>query len=536
MSDFDYVIVGAGSAGCVLANRLSDSGAEVLLVEAGGRDRSPKIKIPAAFAQQFRTKLDWDYASGPEPGCDGRSIYVPRGKALGGSSSMNAMLYVRGDRADYDGWRDDAGCTGWGWDDVLPYFVRSEHHEAGASAVHGYGGLLNVAPSRSPRPLTELMIKAALARGYESDPDYNDGDPRGVAAVETTQKNGRRWSAADAFLRPAAGRPNLTVLTGAVALGLELEGGRARAVRLGGKTSMPVARARREVILAAGSIGSPQLLMLSGIGDPAKLGAAGVETAVPLPAVGTNLQDHPYVVGIWDSTIGASLADAEKPAALLDFLLRRRGPLTSTVAEAFLFTRSDGGDGPPDIQFHLAPAYFADNGFEEYDGHALTIGPVLVAPRARGEVTLASSDPTAKPAIVGNHLTDRADLDALVWGVKRARELAATPPLAAAVGREIYPGPDAADDDAIAADVRRRVELLYHPVGTCRMGADEESVVDPELRVRGVEGLRVIDASVMPAITRGNTNAPAIMIAEKGADLVLGREPLASASAAAAGV
>ncbi len=525
MSDFDYVIVGAGSAGCVLANRLSDSGAEVLLIEAGGRDRSAKIKIPAAFAQQFRTKLDWDYATGPEPGCEGRSLYVPRGKAIGGSSSMNAMLYVRGHRTDYDGWRDEAGCTGWGWDDVLPYFVRSEHREAGGSAIHGYGGLLNVAAPRDPRPLTALMIAAAERLGHPVDPDYNDGEPNGVCAVEATQRRGRRWSAADAFLRPAAGRPNLTVLTGATALGIELRDGRAHGVRLAGKTPMAVARARREVVLAAGAIGSPQLLMLSGIGDPAKLERAGVEPTAPLPAVGTNLQDHPYVVGIWDSTIGASLADAEKPSALVDFLLRRRGPLTSTVAEAFLFARSDGGDGPPDLQLHLAPAYFADNGFEEYDGHAMTMGPVLIAPRARGELAITSSDPDHKPAIVGNHLTDQADVDALVRGVELARELTATAPLAAATGREIYPGPAVDGDDALAADARRRAELLYHPVGTCRMGGDADSVVDPELRVRGVEGLRVIDASVMPTITRGNTNAPTIMIAEKGADLILGREP-----------
>jgi choline dehydrogenase-like flavoprotein len=536
MSDYDYVIVGAGSAGCVLANRLSDSGAEVLLVEAGGRDRSAKIKIPAAFAQQFQTKLDWDYASGPEPGCEGRNLYVPRGRALGGSSSMNAMLYVRGHRSDYDGWRDEAGCEGWGWGDVHPYFIRSEHHEAGAGPDHGYGGLLNVAPPRSPRALTELMIAAARRRGHPADRDYNDGEPDGVAPVEVTQKRGRRWSCADAFLRPAAGRPNLTVLTGAFAHGLDIASGRVRGVELSGKTDMAVARARREVILAAGAIGSPQLLMLSGIGDPDKLAGLGIDVVAPLPAVGTNLQDHPYVVGIWDSTIGASLADAEKPAALLDFLLRRRGPLTSTVAEAFLFTRSDGGDGPPDLQFHLAPAYFADNGFEEYDGHALTMGPVLIAPRARGEVTLASADPAAKPAILGNHLTDQADVDALVSGVRIARELAATPPLAGAVGREIYPGPGVGDDDeAIAADVRRRLELLYHPVGTCRMGSDSDSVVDPELRVRGIDGVRVVDASVMPTITHGNTNAPTIMIAEKGADLILGHAPLHDAAAPAVG-
>jgi len=527
MSDFDYVIVGAGSAGCVLANRLSDAGAEVLLVEAGGHDLSPNVKIPAAFAQQFKTKLDWDFESGPEPGCHGRRLYVPRGRVLGGSSSMNAMLYVRGHRADYDGWRDGAGCSGWGWDDVLPYFIRSEHHETGPDPFHGYGGLLNVAPERSPRALTGLMIGAARNLGYESDPDYNDGEPSGICPVEVTQKRGRRWSAADAFLRPAAGRPNLSVLRKAQALGLDFKDERARGVRLAGKTGMAVARARREVILAAGAIGSPQLLMLSGIGDPDKLAHVGVDVHASLPAVGTNLQDHPYVAAIWDVTIGGSLADAEKPSALLDFLLRRRGPLTSTVAEAFLFTGPDGGAGPHPVQFHLAPAYFADNGFEEYDGHAITIGPVLVAPRSRGELTLASADPAAKPTIVGSHLTERADIDALVWGIGKARELAASSPLAGALGREIYPGSAVGgDDEAVADDVRRRVELLYHPTGTCRMGGDTDSVVDPELRVRGVEGLRVADASVMPTITRGNTNAPTMMIGEKAADLILGREPL----------
>jgi len=523
VSDYDYVIVGAGSAGCVLANRLSAEGAEVLLVEAGGPDRSPKIKIPAAFAQQFQTKLDWDYATGPEPGLEGREVYVPRGKALGGSSSMNAMLYVRGHRDDYDGWRDASGCGGWGWDEVLPYFVRSEHHEAGPSALHGYGGPLNVAPPRSPRKLTDLMIGAARAQGYPLDPDYNDGEPNGATLVETTTKNGRRWSAADAFLKPAAGRPNLTVATGSTAIGLELRDGRATGVRLAGKAPFATARARREVIVAAGAIGSPQLLMLSGIGDPEKLRAVDIEAKVELPAVGTNLQDHPYAVCIWESAIGHSLLDAEKPSAALEWLLGRRGPLASTVAEGFVFLRSDGGDGPPDLQFHLAPAFFSQNGFEEHDEHALTMGPVLVAPRARGELTLRSSDPTAKPRMVGNHMAEPEDMAAMLAGIKLTREIAATEPLASALGREIYPGPAASDDEALERDIRRRCELLYHPVGTCRMGGDAESVVDPELRVRGVEGLRVVDASVMPTITRGNTNAPTIMIAEKGADMILGR-------------
>ena len=534
MSDYDYVIVGAGSAGCVLADRLSADGSEVLLVEAGSRGRSPKITIPAAFPQQFQTKLDWDYASGPEPGCDGRSLYVPRGKGLGGSSSMNAMLYVRGHRSDYDGWREDAGCKGWGWDDVLPYFLRSEHHEAGPTPVHATGGQLNVAPARSARKLTDLMVGAARAHGFPFRDEYNDGEPDGVCLSEVTQRKGARWSAANAFLKPAIGRPNLTVATGTTATGLQLDGDRVGGVKLAGRAPQGVVRARREVILAAGAINSPQLLMLSGIGDPAKLRAAGVEPRVALPGVGANLQDHPYVVCIWESAIGHTLRDAQSPRAALDFLVRRRGPLTSAVCEAFVFTRSHGEAGPHDLQLHLAPAFFSQNGFEDHDGHAFTMGPVLVAPRARGEVTLRSSDPTAKPALVGNHLTDEADVRALLAGVKLVRELVATEPLASASGREIYPGSGVAEDEALARDIRRRCELLYHPVGTCRMGSDADAVVDPELRVRGVEGLRVIDASVMPTITRGNTNAPTIMIAEKGADLVLGREAPAVPTAVAA--
>ena len=536
MSDYDYVIVGAGSAGCVLADRLSRDGAEVLLVEAGGADRSPKIKIPAAFAQQFKTKLDWDYASGPEPGCDGREIFVPRGRALGGSSSMNAMLYVRGHRADYDGWRDD-GCEGWGWDDVLPYFVRSQNHASGASPTRGIGGRLDVTPPRSPRPLTDLMVGAARAHGAPLDADYNDGDPDGVAMVEVTQRNGRRWSAADAFLKPSRGRPNLKIATGTSAVGLELRDGRATGVKLAGKGPAAVARASREVIVAAGAIGSPQLLMLSGIGPAEKLRRVGIDQEVASEAVGANLQDHPYAVGIWESLVGGSLLDAEKPQALVEFLLGQRGPLTSTVCEAFLFARSHPDLDLVDLQFHLAPAYFADNGFEESDRHALTFGPVLIAPKSRGELWLQSSDPAAKPTLVGNHLTASEDMAALVAGMKVARQIAATEPLASAIGAEIYPGPTVGDDDeAIAADIRKRVELLYHPVGTCRMGSDEGAVVDPELRVNGVDGLRVVDASVMPTITHGNTNAPTIMIAEKAADLILDRKPAAALSGSAAAV
>ena len=517
----DYVIVGAGSAGCVLANRLSeDPSVRVLLIEAGGKDRHPNIKIPAAFPKQFRTRLDWDLATEPEPFCDNRSLYVPRGKGLGGSSSMNAMLYVRGNPLDYGGWVE-AGASGWGWDDVLPYFLKAEDNQRGASDYHATGGPLRVEDERSPRPLTGRFLAACETAGVPRIDDYNGPEQDGAAIAQVTQRNGRRWSTADAYLRPALKRPNLEVVTGALVSGLELENGAARGVRYSRRRGgEQLARAGREVILSAGAIGSPQLLLLSGIGPADQLRQLGLPVNHDLPGVGENLQDHPYVTCVWDVPAGGSLADAEKPKALLEYLLRRSGPLTSPVAEAFAFVRSRPGLPAPDLQFHFAPAYFVDNGFEEYDGHAITSGPVLVKPKSRGWVRLRSADPSAKPRILTNSLAAEEDVAALRAGVQRAREIAAAGPLAAVVGRELFPGPEVDTDAAIAADVRRRVELLYHPVGSCRMGSGEDAVVGPDLRVRGVEGLRVADASVMPVIPAGNTNAPTIMVAEKAADLI----------------
>jgi choline dehydrogenase-like flavoprotein len=517
----DYVIVGAGSAGCVLANRLSeDPSVRVLLIEAGKRDRHPNIKIPAAFAKQFRTKLDWDLATEPEPDCDNRSLYIPRGKGLGGSSSMNAMLYVRGNPLDYDGWAA-AGASGWGWDEVRPYFLRAEDNQRGASEHHAVGGPLRVEDERSPRPLTGRFLAACEEAGIPRIDDYNGPEQDGASLVQVTQRGGRRWSAADAYLRPALKRPNLEVVTGALVSGLEISDGAATGVRYSRRRGgEQVARAEREVILAAGAIGSPQLLQLSGVGPADQLRQLGVPVVHDLPGVGENLQDHPYVACVWDVPGGGSLADAEKPKALLEYLLRRSGPLSSSVAEAFAFVRSRPGLPAPDLQFHFAPAYFVDNGFEEYDGHAITMGPVLVNPRARGWVRLRSADPAAKPRILTNSLSDEEDLAALVAGVRLSRQIAAAGPCAEVIGRELFPGGEVDTDEAIAADVRRRTELLYHPVGTCRMGTDSDAVVSPELRVHGLERLRVVDASVMPTITSGNTNAPTIMIAEKAADLI----------------
>ncbi len=518
----DYVIVGAGSAGCVLANRLSeDPSVSVLLLEAGGSDRSLKIKIPAAFPEQFHTKLDWDFATEPEPHVDGRELFVPRGKALGGSSSMNAMLYVRGRPFDYDSW-EAQGAPGWGYRDVLPYFIRSEDNVRGASEYHGAGGPLRVSEQRSPRPMNARLLAASEAAGIPRIADYNGPEQDGASVFQVTQKNGRRFSAADAYLRPAMTRPNLEVRTRVQVLGVELDGNRAAGVRLRkGRGGSELARAGREVILAAGAIGSPQLLLLSGIGDPAELSAAGIQARHALPGVGRNLQDHPFVTCMWEVSDQQTLYGADKPKPLAEWLLRRSGPLSSTVAEVVAFTRTRGGLPAADIQFHMGAAYFEDHGAETYEGHCMVIAPVLVSPKARGRVWLRSADPTDKPRILTNSLSEPEDVESMIAGMELARRIAAEGPLAEIVIKELKPGPGNVDRQELEADLRRRLMLIYHPVGTARMSdTHEQAVVDSRLRVHGLEGLRVIDASIMPTIVGGNTNAPTIMIAERGADLI----------------
>jgi choline dehydrogenase len=527
VTTYDYVVVGAGSAGCVLANRLTeDPDTRVLLIEAGGKDRSPNIKIPAAFANQFHTKLDWDFATEPEPHVDGKSLYIPRGKSLGGSSSMNAMLYVRGRPLDYDLWVK-AGAEGWGWDDVLPYFMRSERNCRGASEFHGDGGELVVSEQRSPRPMVRRLLDASQAAGIPRVPDYNGSEQDGVSMFQVNQQHGRRWSAADAFLRPVLKRPNLDVVTGALVTGIDLEGTRAQGVRWRGRRGREQsARAEREVVLAAGAIGSPHLLLLSGIGPADELREAGVEVRHDLPGVGRNLQDHPFVSLIWEVTDQRTLYGADSPKHMAEWVLRRSGPLTSSVAEVCAFVRTRPGLPAADVQFHMGAAYYEDHGAEEFDGHAAVIAPVLVSPKARGRVWLRSADPADKPRILTNTLSEREDVESLVAGMQLAREIAAQEPMASVVVRELKPGSGVTGRDDLEADLKRRLMLIYHPVGTCSMGTGDEAVLDADLRVRGIDGLRVVDASVMPVIPGGNTNAPTIMVAEKASDLIRGRTPL----------
>ncbi|MGZ8302401.1 MAG: GMC family oxidoreductase [Telluria sp.] len=530
---YDYIIVGGGSAGCVLAARLSaDPALSVCLLEAGPRDSSPFIRVPLGIVRLMMSKkLNWQYFTQAQAGLDGRRLYWPRGKTLGGSSSTNAMIYTRGNRADYDHWAA-LGNPGWAFDDVLPLFLRSEHHEAGASPFHGSGGPLNVAALRSPNVLSRAFVDAAVAAGYPFNDDFNGAQQEGVNFYEVTQRQGERWSAARAFLHPALGRPNLTVLTGAHAERVLFDGKRAVGVAFRRGGSAASVGARREVLLAGGAINSPQLLMLSGIGAPQQLAHHGIALRHALPGVGRNLQDHLDVLVVQRCRLPVSLGMSARtlPAQfkrLYDYLAHRSGALTSNSAEAGGFVKSRAALALPDLQFHFTPA--------RLDGHARTLrsaaftlwghGYALHAcplrPASRGEVTLRSADPADPPLIDPRYLSERADLLAMIDCVRAARGVLAAAPFDPYRGAEIFPGAAVQSDADIEAFIRRKAETIYHPAGTCKMGSDPMAVVDHRLMVHGVAGLRVIDASIMPTLVAGNTNAAAIMIAEKGADMVL---------------
>jgi choline dehydrogenase-like flavoprotein len=535
MATYDYVIVGAGSAGCVLANRLSaDPSTSVLLLEAGGSDRKMNIRIPVGFAKQFRTDLDWNYTSEPDPNLIGRSIYLPRGRSLGGSSSMNAMIYIRGHRNDFDTWAA-MGADGWSYDEVLPYFKRSEDNERLSDEYHGTGGGLNVADPVWTSPLTKRFIASSVAAGIERNDDFNGAEQDGVGRFQLTQKRGRRWSAADAFLHPIRkGRPNLTVATGAHVHRVLIERGRAVGVEYDDRGSIEQARAG-EVIVSAGAFNSPQILMLSGIGPADHLRSVGIDPLVDSPHVGEHLQDHPLATVTYEINEPSTLFDATHPKYLLEYLVGQgRGKLSSNVAEAGAFFRTREGLDAPDMEFLMGAAYYFDNGFRTYPGHAFTIGPSFIRPVSEGSVRLRSADPHDKPLIELNWLSERSEVEAMTAALRKAFEVAESGPLGELIDRNIDPGPGVRSDEQLEAWLRAEVQHTYHAACTCRMGRDGESVLDPDLRVRGVEGLRVADASSMPRVTGGNTNAPTIMIGEKAADLILGaRSPVPERAAVA---
>jgi len=523
---YDYVIVGAGSAGCVLANRLSaDPNVTVALIEAGGPDRKREIHIPAAFSKLFKTPFDWAFETQPQKFLDDRELYWPRGKVLGGSSSINAMMWVRGHRADYDGWN----LPGWSYDEILPYFHRIEHR-VGSNHDQTYGtdGPLWIEELRDPNPLTKAFLDACEQYGLYRKHELNEADNTGFARTPVTMHSGRRWSAADAYLHPATKRPNLTVITGSLAERLVIEDGADGAVARGvsyreQSGALTEARASREVILCAGAIGSPHLLMLSGVGDPDRLAAAGIPVAVRSLEVGRNLQDHLATGLIVHTPTAVTMVDAEKLGQVVKYLARRKGMLSSNVAEAVAMVHTEDGLDGPDIELIFAPVPYLDHGFTVPPGHGFTVGSILLQPRSTGELTVTSADPAAAPDIDPCYLTDDEDTRRVLAGLAVARGILDAPALAVHVGAPMRPDRWPGDDAEMETFVRTYAETLYHPVGTCRMGADDASVVGPDLRVRGVAGLRVADASVMPRINRGHTNAPTLMIAERAADLIAAR-------------
>ena len=531
---YDYIIVGAGSAGCVLAARLSaDSDVKVLLLEAGPPDDALEIHAPAAMNRLFQTAYDWNYHTVPQHRAQGRSVYWPRGRTLGGSSSINAMIYIRGSRHDYQTWRDDHGCTGWTYPDLLPYFLRAEDNSRGPSTFHRAGGPLAVTDTPHRSKANQAFIEAAAEQGAERNDDFNGQAQDGVGWYQVTQRKGRRWSAADAYLHPARTRPNLTVKTSALVTKVNLDsaGRRATGVTYLHDGELVTDQAGAEVILSGGAINSPQLLMLSGIGPADHLTSVGIDVLVESPGVGSNLSDHPAVPVLWSTPSLKSLWEQAGPAGAVRWQLTHRGPLTSNLSESGGFTRTQGSLPAPDLQWHVLPGEYRDEGLADPSRRAMTVLVTLIDVASRGRVKLRSADPRHRAAIDPGYLSDAdgKDVITLLDGLKRAREFATARAMAKICTTELAPGPHLRHDDELRQYIQHSVATLYHPVGTCAMGGSSRrgSVVDPELKVRGVDALRVVDASVMPTVPRGNTNAPTIAIAERAADLIAGRAPLA---------
>lgn len=530
---YDYIIVGAGSAGCALANRLTeDSTTTVLLLEAGGPDDIQEIHIPIAFSRLFKSPIDWAYETEEQPHLHNRRMYWPRGKVLGGSSSINAMVYIRGNRRDYDHWRA-LGNEGWSYADVLPYFKQAENEERGASEYHGTGGPLNVADLRTLNPLSQAFVEAGIEAGIPLTNDFNGPEQEGVGFYQVTQKQGMRHSAAVGYVHPIMNRPNLTLQTDALATSIIFNGSRAVGVTYVQNGEKREATANKEVIISGGAINSPQLLLLSGIGPADQLKALGIPVVTDLPGVGQNLQDHPAIVVLYASTQPITLNHAESAENLQNFVENHMGPLTSNVAEAGAFVRTQANLPMPDIQYHFTPVYYLNHNFTVPEGDGYTIAPCVLHPKSRGYIALRSSNPEEAPIIQPNYFAEKEDMQALIEGVKIARKIGEARAFSPFRDVETYPGPSVQSDDEIAAYIRKHVETLYHPVGTCKMGNDSMAVVDAHLRVRGVDGLRVVDASIMPTVVGGNTNAPTIMIAEKAADLIKGAASILQSTSSA---
>jgi choline dehydrogenase len=523
MTSFDYIVVGAGSAGAVVAARLSESADNrVLLIEAGGSHKHMNVQVPAAFSKQFKSKLDWAYFTEPEQYLGGRRIFMPRAKMLGGCSSMNAMIYIRGNKADYDTWAKD-GAAGWSYADVLPLFRTSENNSRGADDYHGDSGPLYVQDLRSPNDMSLKLVEAMASSGLQANDDFNGSDQLGTGLYQVTQRRGMRWTTADGYIDPARKRRNFSVLTNTHVLRVRIQNGVAVGVEAGRDGQAGFIRATKEVIVSAGAINTPQLLMLSGIGPADHLAEHGIAVIVDNPNVGDHYMDHPAFLVNAETTAKGTLHEAQSPKWLLAYLTRRTGLLTSNVGEAGAFFHTRLGDAVPDMQYICAPAYFYDHGFRSYPTPAVTIGCSLVGAQSTGHVRLRSGDPKDKPAITANYLKEPEDMQAMIIAVERAREICASAPLRDLAGKEIHPGGDTSSRQALDKIIRREVEHTYHPACTARIGTESTGVVDPQLRVHGVQRLRVADASVFPAIPHGNTNAPTVMTGEKAAIMIAGR-------------
>ena len=520
---YDYTIVGAGSAGCVLANRLTeDPSTSVLLLEAGGLDEEQAIHIPVAFATLFKSPLDWANETEEQPHLHNRRLYWPRGKVLGGSSSINAMVYIRGNHRDYDQWQA-LGNEGWSYSNVLPYFKKAENQERESlrnSEYHAIGGPLNVSDLRTVNPLTHAFVEAGVEAGLPLRNDFNGEEQDGVGNYQVTQKQGQRHSAAVSYIHPILSRPNFTLRTRALVTNVIFDGKRAVGIAYIQNGEQQQVQANKEVILAGGTINSPQLLMLSGIGPADHLNTLGIPVVADLPGVGQNLQDHPAVPVLYACTQPISLIHGQTPEHLLNFMENKMGPMTSNVAEGGAFVRTQSNLTMPDLQYHFVPVYYLNHGFTMPEGDGYTIAPCVLHPQSRGFIALRSPNPAEAPIIQPNYFGDEADMQVLVEGIKIARRIGETQAFTPYREVETHPGPQVQSDEEIVDYIRDYVETLYHPIGTCKMGTDPMSVVDADLRVRGVEGLRVVDASIMPTLVGGNTNAPTIMIAEKAADLI----------------